>query len=173
MALVLITYQDKYGLRTLDKIIARWAPPSENDTQAYIDSVSGEAEIPPTKILDLHDYACLMPLVKALIHHENGQMPYTMDQLNQGLKLAGVTSDKPPIKTPVGAAAATATVAGAVAAAMEGSQQVAPVVAALSSAAEGTASFGQYLRIAGAVLVVLSIAASAFAYWRHSRQGKA
>lgn len=167
---VLLTYQDKYSLRTIHDVICRWAPVSENNTTAYIESVCSQTGFAPHQDLNLQDYATMLAMVKAIIQHENGVMPYSATELDEGLKLAGIVSGKTTVKTPVGAAVATATVSGAVAAAMEGANQVNPVVQALTAAADGTADFGQYLRLAGAVLVVLSIAASAFAYWRHSRQ---
>lgn len=35
----MITYYTKYDCKTLRKIITRWAPPTENDTESYIYSV--------------------------------------------------------------------------------------------------------------------------------------
>ena len=35
------TYYHKYRLFTIEGIINRWAPPRENDTRAYVDTVSG------------------------------------------------------------------------------------------------------------------------------------
>ena len=37
---VLIAYQSRYHLVNVHAIISRWAPPSENDTDLYIDLVS-------------------------------------------------------------------------------------------------------------------------------------
>ena len=36
MFVLLHTYSVRYGCNTLSKMISRYAPPSENDTQAYI-----------------------------------------------------------------------------------------------------------------------------------------
>ena len=36
---LLRTYRDKYKLVCIEDIITRWAPPSENDTPAYIRNV--------------------------------------------------------------------------------------------------------------------------------------
>ena len=36
IARILINYKDKYDLDTVKKIISRWAPPSENNTGAYV-----------------------------------------------------------------------------------------------------------------------------------------
>lgn len=33
---LLLTYYDRYHLTSVGKIVLRWAPPNENDTQAYI-----------------------------------------------------------------------------------------------------------------------------------------
>lgn len=37
--LIIITYRRKYNIKTVQRIIQRWAPPTENDTDAYIDFV--------------------------------------------------------------------------------------------------------------------------------------
>src|SRR3990167_7432422 len=39
-ALLLITYQDRHGIRTITGLIKRFAPASENDTQAYVNDVA-------------------------------------------------------------------------------------------------------------------------------------
>ena len=41
------TYYHKYRLFTIRSIIQKWAPPHENNTQAYIDNVSRLTGIPP------------------------------------------------------------------------------------------------------------------------------
>ncbi len=33
---LILTYYERYHLDTVEKIVSRWAPPSENDTQRYI-----------------------------------------------------------------------------------------------------------------------------------------
>lgn len=89
-ARTLINYQDKYRLRTISGIIKRWAPPQENDTSAYINSVVISTGFSADMKLDLHTYAHLRPLVTAIIRHENGQQPYTDAQIDKALALAGV-----------------------------------------------------------------------------------
>ena len=90
LAKVLLTYQTKYGLNTIRGIITRWAPPTENNTAAYIDSVSRYVGASPDAPLDLHRASVMRPLVEAIIRHENGVQPYTVAQINSGLRLAGV-----------------------------------------------------------------------------------
>lgn len=59
------------GYDTISAIIYRYAPPSENDTGAYIESVSDDTGVPPSAKLTA-DRATLHKLVRAIINHENG-----------------------------------------------------------------------------------------------------
>ena len=45
------TYYGKYKLKTIRALITRWAPPKENNTEAYIRHVSDYAGIGPDKVL--------------------------------------------------------------------------------------------------------------------------
>lgn len=90
LARVLITYYDKYGLNTIESIIQRWAPPSENETSKYIDFVCRQMGEHMRTPLGMHNYVVMDPLVRAIIQYENGQMPYTEEQIQGGLLLAGV-----------------------------------------------------------------------------------
>lgn len=80
-ARILKTYRDKYGLNTVAGIVARWAPPNENDTQSYIDSVAGKVGVAPSQTLSDEDYP---NLIRAMIYHENGQQPYPVIIINDG-----------------------------------------------------------------------------------------
>jgi len=97
LAKVLITYQEKYELHSVSLILNRYAPPSENDTQAYIDAVCEETGFYPHQNIDLHQDFYLLPLVKAIIRHENGAQPYTDSQLAKGLLLAGIEPGEKPL----------------------------------------------------------------------------
>ncbi|NIG88682.1 structural protein [Serratia symbiotica] len=72
MIIILRNYQRKHGINTISGIIHRWAPTSENDTQAYIDSVSQEVGVAPDQRIDISDSRILMKLLQAIIRHENG-----------------------------------------------------------------------------------------------------
>ena len=48
MAVNLLTYQRQHGLDTVKGILNRWAPPSENDTGAYVQTVSRALGLRPT-----------------------------------------------------------------------------------------------------------------------------
>ena len=115
LARTLITYQDKYELRSIRKIISRWAPPRENNTNAYVRAVAADAGLDADQILDIHRFDHLLPLTKAIIRHENGHQPYTDTQLTKGLVLAGVEPEASSLqktRTVKGGQAATAATAG-------------------------------------------------------------
>jgi hypothetical protein len=80
-ARILKNYRDKYNLDTVTGIINRWAPPVENDTQSYIDSVAKKTDVSPNQTLADSDYE---NLIRAMIYHENGEQPYTVDIIKQG-----------------------------------------------------------------------------------------
>lgn len=115
LARTLIAYQDEHGLRTIGKIINRWAPANENDTAAYISFAAEDTGFAADQPLDMHNYDNLKPLVLAIIKHENGQQPYTAAQVDKALVLAGV--EPPPknlqqTRTVKGGQAATAATVG-------------------------------------------------------------
>lgn len=76
LAVILQNYQKKYGLNTVRGIINRYAPPVENDTGAYINAVAGALGVSPDAALNLADPGTLLPLVTAIIKHENGRVLY-------------------------------------------------------------------------------------------------
>lgn len=58
---------------TLAQAIAEWAPPTENNTAAYVAAVSKATGIAPgAKLATVHVPA----VATAIIHHENGMQPY-------------------------------------------------------------------------------------------------
>ena len=88
LARTLIAYQDKDGRNTVNKIIDRWAPPTENNTTAYVQAVAAGVGVAADDEIDVHDYLVLRPLTLAIIRHENGQQPYTDAEIDAGLVLA-------------------------------------------------------------------------------------
>lgn len=72
MAVILLNYQRVYGLRTIQTIIRRWAPWTENDTGAYVSAVVKDSGYSMNAFLVLSDRATLWRIVAAIIHHENG-----------------------------------------------------------------------------------------------------
>lgn len=69
---LLDTYRRRYGLRTIRGMIARWAPPSENRTEAYVAAVVGMTGIGPDEEVDTRDARTMIPLAAAISRVENG-----------------------------------------------------------------------------------------------------
>jgi hypothetical protein len=87
----LVSYQDKHGCDTIREIISRWAPPFENNTTAYINAVAKWVGVGPDDQIDLHTFPIMLPLVTAIITHENGGNPYEGTSIiEDGMKLAGI-----------------------------------------------------------------------------------
>jgi hypothetical protein len=95
------SYQEQHDLNTLRGIIARWAPPAENDTGAYLDAVSTWSGIAKDEYLDLSNYETTLAVVRAMCRMENGRAPadaeswYPLDTWEKGLRLAGLSPSKP------------------------------------------------------------------------------
>lgn len=62
---------DKFN--TIEKIITRWAPPSENNTRAYIDAVSKRTGISPYQRIAFGNKKIMCDIVAAMIIQECGQ----------------------------------------------------------------------------------------------------
>lgn len=111
----LLAYQDRRKLRTVRKIVTAWAPPGvdDNHTISYISMVSTRIGKTPDEVLDLHRYEDLKPLIEAMIDFENTGHghPYSAQQIDRALELAGVPRPKPAAiaDTEVIAAASTTT----------------------------------------------------------------
>ena len=83
----LLSYQSK-GLNTVEAIINKWAPPSENDTGAYVNMVAKQLGVQPGDKINVGDQMVMTALTKAIIQHENGKNPYTADQIAVGVGAA-------------------------------------------------------------------------------------
>jgi hypothetical protein len=74
-----------YGSRGIDtprSIIGKYAPPSENNTGAYVDDVSKKTGFSPDQHLDLDDRETRAALMAAMVSHEQGKQPFSKDQYN-------------------------------------------------------------------------------------------
>lgn len=69
------------GIRTIRDIIGKFAPPGENNTQAYIASVSRSLGVSATSSIDVNDPRVMQGLMNAIIRVENGRNPYSAEQL--------------------------------------------------------------------------------------------
>lgn len=148
IARTLITYQDKYGLRTVKEIIHRWAPSVENPTDAYVKAVRA---VVGGDYVDTHNYQDLRNLVEAIIRHENGPGGtfknannwYSDATIDEALKLAGVRKEAgkvPVTKETIGATAAGATGVGQLV-------EVMPAVSDALTKADSHLSSGSWVRI--------------------------
>lgn len=72
MMITLRNYVRLHGCRTLSDIVNRYAPPSENDTSAYLAHVCNLMRVPATHVPDLEDKTTLCILVRAMSRMENG-----------------------------------------------------------------------------------------------------
>lgn len=89
LAKVLRTYYEKHGLKNIYAMLQRYAPPSENDTRAYAESVSQYVDFPVFNYIPPSKFKELLPrLVEAIIRHENGQQPYSQAQIQAGVERA-------------------------------------------------------------------------------------
>lgn len=91
MARILLTYQRKHRLRTVRSIIARWAPPVENDTGSYETQVSAALRVDPREKLDLEKLPTLVALMQAITRHENGMDPYDPETYAQAARRAQIS----------------------------------------------------------------------------------
>lgn len=86
LALLLKNYNSRYGLNTVEELISRYAPPSENITGSYVKAVSNAIGVDPRQPINVA--ANLPGLVAAIIKHENGLQPYPAELINQGIALS-------------------------------------------------------------------------------------
>ena len=83
---LLTNYVNSHDCDTIRKIISRYAPSSENDTESYINNVSNLTNYDPDEPIDLSDANFMQQLVAAMSFQENG-IDADMQQVNDGLNL--------------------------------------------------------------------------------------
>lgn len=84
---ILLTYRHKYDLKNVWAIINRYAPPSENDTEAYKNFVTKKTGLNMLEEIE-NSVEAYLPVVKAIILMENGEQPYDDEIILQGMNLA-------------------------------------------------------------------------------------
>ena len=85
-ALYLFRKYIRQGYNTLEKIVGKWAPPSENHTGKYISFVVGKTQMAPDQILKPGDADALKILAHAMAWYENGTAPQYSD-IEEGWEL--------------------------------------------------------------------------------------
>lgn len=95
MAKTITTYIAKYNLNTIEKIIKRWAPPIENNTNRYIADVELWSGINKKTNINPQDKEIMFKIIKAMIRKENGYIPYPDETIRSGVNMA--ISQNPPV----------------------------------------------------------------------------
>lgn len=81
--------QRLHSLRTIESIIGKWAPASDNNhTASYIAFVSGKTGFDANNQLDLEDDKTVVKLLKAIMYFENGVDYYSTSMIFEGVKAA-------------------------------------------------------------------------------------
>lgn len=148
MGKTLLTYQDKHGLNTVEGIIARWAPATENDTAAYSATVAKALGVKVDAQIDLHDAATLNKITRAMIQVENGPgaSRITDQQLALGLAAAAGGAPLKPSAAQPEAAGTTASTGSAMLDSLPANQQMHVLQLARAQASQGMAEARENLR---------------------------
>ena len=84
---ILGNYVKHYKLDTLEKMITRWAPPKENNTENYIKSVSEWSGVGKDSKVWIDNRQQMCAIVAAMSRMENG-VKANMSEVEQGFDLA-------------------------------------------------------------------------------------
>jgi len=79
MAAQLHIYQNRDHLNTIQDIIAKWSPKSENDTSSSIAGIAGNSGFKANQNLDLNNSNTLATLISAMTKQENMKSNFTPD----------------------------------------------------------------------------------------------
>jgi hypothetical protein len=79
-------YQTHYNIMTIRGMITRWAPPIENNTLSYINTVSARSCIGEDIRITTKNHDVMIPIVEAMSFHENG-VPAVMEEVEAGWNL--------------------------------------------------------------------------------------
>lgn len=83
-------YGDR-GLDTIRKVINKYAPSSENDTNGYVNNLAMFMGIDPDEHFDVKtDPAALSMLMRGIIQQENGYNPYSRGQIDDAIGSSGL-----------------------------------------------------------------------------------
>lgn len=78
------------GIDTIEEIINKYAPASENNTAAYVNAMVNRLRVSPNQQLDLNDPQVLSGLIQGISRHEAGRSFLSDQQVMTGLTMAGV-----------------------------------------------------------------------------------
>lgn len=84
--ITLRNYRKLHNLQTITQWIVRWAPPAENNTDAYINFVCRKCGINKETIPDINDSKQMCEIVAAMSYMENG-IEAVKQHIDKGWKL--------------------------------------------------------------------------------------
>lgn len=79
----LMTYRNKYKIKTIEGIILRFSPPNENKTEDIINKISKMSGIPRDKVIRESDYAII---IKNMAIIESGKS-YPIEVIEKGMSI--------------------------------------------------------------------------------------
>ena len=81
---ILRTYKNNYSLNTLEQMIYRWAPPSDNNkTEVYVDFVCDRTGIGRKDIVDVSNMTVMCRIVEAMATMECGGKTGWVPDMNE------------------------------------------------------------------------------------------
>ncbi|MHB8109765.1 MAG: structural protein [Syntrophorhabdaceae bacterium] len=86
LIITLRSYINKHKKDTVRKIITRWAPSNENNTEAYVNAVSKRTGIKPDEKVTFNRTQ-ICRIVEAICFHENGGSYITNEQINRAWEM--------------------------------------------------------------------------------------
>lgn len=90
MAVIFTNYVKNHEAKNYGEAVRRWAPPSENNTASYIESVCDYCGASPNEPIPFPDgsIGAQATMLKAFSIHECGGWLFSMDDLYAGVRLA-------------------------------------------------------------------------------------
>jgi hypothetical protein len=100
LAIDLRTGFTAHGRRTVTALITPFAPPTENDTAAYIDDVAKRLGVGPDDPIDVYDYATLLGLCMGIAVQEGGGRYFIAQEAIDGMAMMGIVPAAAPKEQP-------------------------------------------------------------------------
>lgn len=164
IARILITYNDKYGIRTTRALTNRWAPESDgNPTAAYAKTLANKLQLGVNEAYDVYDPDTLRTLMEGIVRFETGQQPYTKEQYDRALELAGVPVPLPKVTKDKTVATATAVAA---------TSSIGVAVQSSDTILEALQQFTPYSDKAGIVVAAVTLALAGLAIYVRIKERK-
>lgn len=156
LVLNLQAYQ-RSGLLSIRAMINRWAPPVENNTEAYIAAVAQTLKVSADVPVDMADYKTAFAMADAIIKVECAGQPYTPTELEDGLRLAGIVKPVTLGSSRTIQAAATATTGVGIGGAATQVQGVADTIAPAAATSTWLTTLVIVLKLLAVVLTLAGI----------------